>query len=256
MARGSYRCRAPSSYLRGVPTRAFTLVFLGVALAELMPRPARAQAGGSVEGVVTLSRALATRRVRLRIYSDPGKGATPPSQPAPDLKDEYANVVVYLQRSDALEDAPSHHPDHPTMTQKDELFIPHVLPILKGTTVDFPNEDEIFHNVFSLSGPRTFDLPKYPAGSSRSVTFPRSGVVNVFCHIHTDMSAVILVLDNPFFVTPGEDGRFSLADVPPGDYTVVAWHERIKAVRQKIRVTAGEATMVNFNIPLPPPPTS
>jgi plastocyanin len=190
----------------------------------------------------------------LRIYSDPGKGATPPSRPAPELKDEFANVVVYLERNPALDGVNVDHPAHPAMSQKDEAFVPHTLAILKGTTVEFPNEDEIFHNVFSLSGPKTFDLPKYPAGSSRSVTFPRAGVVNVFCHIHTDMSAVILVLDNGFFVTPGEDGRFSLAGVPPGEYTVVAWHERIKAIRQKVRVVAGQASAIRFDIPLPPPP--
>ena len=78
-------------------------------------------------------------------------------------------------------------------------------------------------------------------------------MVNVFCHIHTDMSAVILVLDNPFFVTPGEDGRFSLAGVPPGEYVLVAWHERIKAVKQKVRVVAGQVTAASFNIPIPPP---
>jgi plastocyanin len=211
----------------------------------------RSQASGSIEGTVTLSRALATRRIRFRIYSDPGKGATPPSQPPADLADEYGNVVVYLERVTAGE--PVAHPEHPAMTQKVERFVPHVLPILRGTTVEFPNEDEVFHNVFSLSGPRQFDLPKYPAGSSRSVTFPRPGVVNVFCHIHSDMSAVILVLENSFFVTPGRDGRFSLAGVPEGEYTVVAWHERIKPVKQKVRVAAGQATPVSFNIPLPPP---
>ena len=205
---------------------------------------------------MTLSRALATRRLRFRIYSDPGKGATPPSQPAPDLRDEYANVVVYLEpaQGTVMTAQGLSHPEHPSMTQKDEQFIPHVLPIVTGSTVDFPNADDIFHNVFSLSSPKQFDLPKYPAGSSRSVTFPRAGVVNVFCHIHADMSAVILVLDNGFFVTPAPDGKFSLDGVPPGDYTVIAWHERIKPVREKVRVVAGQPVTVNFNIPLPPPP--
>ena len=226
--------------------------FIRALLCFALAASAEAQGTGSVDGTVTLSRALATRRVRLRIYSDPGKGATPPSQPAPELKDEYANVVVYLERVDpfAFE---ARATERPSMTQKDEQFMPHVLPILKGSTVDFPNQDEIFHNVFSLSRPKTFDLPKYPAGESRSVTFPRAGVVNVFCHIHSDMSAVVLVLDNPFFVTPGQDGRFSLAGIPPGEYTLVAWHERIRAVEKKIRVVAGQATTVRFDIPLPPP---
>jgi plastocyanin len=231
----------------------FTALLLIVA--ALAPDRAGAQATGRIDGTVTLSRSLASRRIRFRIYSDPGKGATPPSQPAPDLADEYGNVVLYLEsdREGALSLAPSNHPDKPTMTQKDERFIPHVLPILAGTTVEFPNEDEVFHNVFSLSGPRAFDLPKYPAGSSRSVTFGKPGIVNVFCHIHSDMSAVIFVLDNPFFSTPSREGSFSLDGVPPGEYTLVAWHEHIKPVRRKVRVVAGQATTVNFNIPLPAP---
>lgn len=221
-----------------------------------MVPPAEAQTSGRVEGTVTLSRALATRRIRFRIYSDPGKGATPPSPPVTtDLAAEYGNVVVYLERDreGALARVPNENDARPTMTQKGEQFIPHVLPIIQGTTVEFPNEDDVFHNVFSLSGPRQFDLPKYPAGSSRSVTFPKAGIVNVFCHIHTDMSAVILVLDNPFYATPGREGTFSIPDIPPGEYTLVAWHERIKPVRKKIRVTAGQPTVINFNIPLPPP---
>jgi hypothetical protein len=112
------------------------LLFLSLATA------AEAQGTGSVDGSVTLSRALAARRVRFRIYSDPGKGSTPPSQPAPELKDEYPNVVVYLERNDALSNAPDRHPQRPTMRQHDERFIPHVLPILRGTTVDFPNDDD------------------------------------------------------------------------------------------------------------------
>ena len=235
------------------PSRTLLLI-LGLGLeGSLAGRVTAQPSAGRIEGTVTLSRALAAKRVRFRIYAEAGKGATPPSLPASDLKNEYANVVVYLELDGekVLARGPSRHPERPAMTQKDERFIPHVLPIQLGTVVDFPNEDDIFHNVFSLSGPRQFDLPKYPAGSSRSVNFPRAGVVNVFCHIHADMSAVVLVLDNPYFVTPTEEGRFTLADVPPGDYVLVAWHERIKPVRQKVRIVAGQATAVSFNIPLP-----
>lgn len=226
---------------------------LALLLSLVFAVDAIAQSPGRVEGSVTLSRALATRRPRLRIYSEVGKGGTPPSRPANDLKDEYANVVVYLELDGArvLATGQSQHPERPSMTQKEQRFIPHVLPIVLGTTVEFPNEDEVFHNVFSLSGPRRFDLPKYPAGSSRTVSFPRKGVVNVFCHIHADMSAVVLVLDNPYFVIPAEDGRFTLGDIPPGDYVLIAWHERIKPVRQRVKISAGQATAIQFNIPLP-----
>jgi hypothetical protein len=83
------------------------------------------------------------------------------------------------------------------------------------------------------------------------VTFDKDGVVQVFCHIHSDMSAVILVLENAFFAQPARDGRYAIEDVPPGEYTVVGWHERIKPVARTVRVVAGETARLDFNIPLP-----
>jgi plastocyanin len=236
------------------PTRFLSALLLASALGR---RP-KAETG-RIAGTVVLSHALAARREpRFRIYADIGKGATPPSTPASDLKNEYANVVVYLEldRAMALAGGGNFRTRKPVMAQRGEQFVPHVLPILQGTTVDFPNEDDVFHNVFSLSGTRTFDLPKYPAGSSRSVTFPKAGIVNVFCHIHSDMSAVILVRDNPYFISPDTTGAYSLEDIPPGDYTIVAWHERIKPITEHVRITAGQTTPVSFNIPLPPPSES
>jgi plastocyanin len=211
---------------------------------------------GRISGTVVLSHALAGRRVpRFRIYSDVGPGSTPPSNPAPDLKSEYQNVVVYLELDAARTLAAGSSPSlpKPVMVQEREQFKPHVLAVLQGTTVEFPNKDDVFHNVFSLSGARTFDLPKYPAGASRAVTFPRRGIVNVFCHIHSDMNAVILVRDNPYFVSPDTSGNFSLEGIPPGEYTVVAWHERITPVTGKIRIAAGQTSSISFNIPLPQP---
>jgi plastocyanin len=215
--------------------------------------PAASAETGRIGGTVILSHALAARRPRFRIYSGAEQGATPPSKPAPDLKDEYANVVAYLELDAAktLATGIGSPMPHPSLVQRGEQFRPHVLPILQGTTVEFPNEDDVFHNIFSLSGTKTFDLPKYPAGSSRSVTFSRPGVVNVFCHIHADMSAVILVRDNPYFVSPDTTGNFSLEGIPPGEYTLVAWHERIKPVTRKVKIVAGQTTAVSFNIPLP-----
>jgi hypothetical protein len=85
------------------------------------------------------------------------------------------------------------------------------------------------------------------------VTFNRSGVVHVFCHIHTDMSAIVLVLDNPYFIVPDTAGNFSIDGIPAGDYTLVAWHERIKPVTQKVHIADGQVTRASFNIPLPQP---
>jgi plastocyanin len=199
-------------------------------------------ATGRIEGDVIISSVLSTRRPRFRIYADPG-AARPPAAEVSEIR----NVVLYVQNATAA-DAPH---ARAAMRQDDERFLPHVLPVLRGTTVDFPNADDVFHNVFSLSSARTFDLGRYPRGSARAVTFEKSGVVQVFCHIHSDMSAVILVLDNPYFTVPTTAGRYAIDNVPPGEYTLVGWHERIKPVTRTVRVVAGETTTLDFNIPLP-----
>jgi plastocyanin len=205
---------------------------------------AAAPATGRIEGDVVISTALSNRRPRFRIYADPGPGSRPP---APETN-EIRNVVLYVRSAQPSDADPA---VHATMRQDRERFTPHVLPVLRGTTVDFPNADDVFHNVFSLSSAHTFDLGRYPKGSAKAVTFDRSGVVQVFCHIHSDMSAVILVLDNAYFAQPAATGRYAIDDVPPGEYTVVGWHERIKPVTRTVRVVAGETTRLDFNIPLP-----
>jgi plastocyanin len=207
--------------------------------------PAASQAAtGRIEGEVVISTALSSRRPRFRIYAEPGSAGRPPAAQS----DEIRNVVLYVQDAAAPDTA---RPTTAAMRQDDERFTPHVLPVLRGSTVDFPNADDVFHNVFSLSSARTFDLGRYPNGSARSVTFEKSGVVQVFCHIHSDMSAVILVLDNPYFAVPSAAGRYVIDDVPPGEYTVTGWHERIKPVSRTVRVVAGRTSRLDFNVPLP-----
>jgi len=213
---------------------------------------------GRIEGTVQISAALSTRRAPFRIYSDPGTGGVPqpPAAPRDVAAAEIRNVVLYLDGDSALSSAsPRQGALRGSISQRDERFIPHVLPVVQGATVEFPNDDDVYHNVFSLSraaGPKGFDLGRYPKGTSRSVTLQRAGTVQVFCHIHSDMSAVVLVLTNPFFASPNDERRFVIDDVPEGDYTIVAWHERIKPITRRIRVTAGQTTTTDFNIPLPP----
>ena len=214
-------------------------------------------ATGRIEGTVEISTALTARRPQFRIYSDPGPGSTPPPPPRDPLAAEARNVVVYLEGdADQFGDlpvGPAHR--HASVAQRDERFVPHVTAIASGGTVEFPNDDDVFHNVFSLSsaaGPRGFDLGRYPKGESRSRVFHRAGTVQVFCHIHQDMSAILLVLANPFFAVPDERRHYAIEDVPEGEYTLVGWHERVKPpIVRKIRVTAGQTTTVDFNIPLP-----
>jgi plastocyanin len=194
---------------------------------------------------VLISSALASRRPRFRIYDQPGPGARPPAVET----NEIHNVVLYVKDAPV---PPGTEPGAAQIQQVDEQFSPHVLPVLRGATVGFPNLDVVFHNVFSLSSARELDLGRYPRGSSKSVTFDRPGIVQLFCHIHSNMSAVVLVLENPFFAVPTRAGRYAIEDVPPGDYTVVGWHERIHPVQRTVHVVAGQTARVDFNIPIPP----
>jgi hypothetical protein len=111
------------------------------------------------------------------------------------------------------------------MDQRGETFVPHVLAVAAGTVVDFPNNDGTYHSVFSLSKARRFDLGRYAQGRSKAVRFDRPGVVRVFCDTHSHMSAFILVFNHNYFDTADSLGRYQIEDVPPGTYSVVAWHE-------------------------------
>lgn len=215
------------------------------------------RATGRIEGTVEISNALTARRPQFRPYADPGSGVTPAATPRDPIAEEARNVIIYLDGDSTQLPASAARIEsrrHGSITQHDQRFVPHVLAVMQGATIDFPNQDGIYHNVYSLSvaaGSSGFDLGRYPKGSSRSWTFPRPGTVLVLCHIHSDMSAIVLVLANPFFASPDESHRFVIDDVPEGDYTIVGWHERIKSISKRVHVGAGQTAVVDFNIPLP-----
>lgn len=125
------------------------------------------------------------------------------------------------------------------MDQQGEAFVPYVLPVRVGTTVDFPNDDPIFHNVFSLSKARRFDLGRYAAGQSKSVRFDRPGIVRVFCEIHSHMSGFVLVFAHGFFAATDDEGRYEIGYVPAGRYTIVAWTDGQMRERREIVVEEG-----------------
>src|SRR5256885_13468033 len=104
------------------------------------------------------------------------------------------------------------------MAPRENAFTPPVLPIMQGTTVEFPNDDPIFHNVFSLSKTKPFDLGLYKRGTNKSVTFDQPGLVKVYCNIHEKMIGYIAVLENPYFTLTDKEGKFKIADVPPGKH--------------------------------------
>lgn len=123
-------------------------------------------------------------------------------------------------------------------TQKDASFDPHVLPVAVGTTVRWPNEDEIFHNVFSMSEAKQFDLGLYKSEKTPEIRFDRVGRVDVFCAIHSKMHCIILVVPNPFFAKTDARGRFAIKDVPAGTYKLRAWHERLPGKVLEVTVPA------------------
>ena len=134
------------------------------------------------------------------------------------------------------------------INQQNQTFVPHVLAIVAGTTVDFPNSDRTYHNVFSLSKTRSFDLGRYAAGRSKSVRFDQPGVVRVFCDIHSHMSAFILVFSHRYFAVTDDEGRYRIDNIPPGSYNVVAWHESLPSEMRKVSVPDGGETDLNFTL--------
>ncbi|MFQ6618386.1 MAG: carboxypeptidase regulatory-like domain-containing protein, partial [Fidelibacterota bacterium] len=123
----------------------------------------------------------------------------------------------------------------------------HILPILKGTTVDFLNSDEVKHNVFSPDKiADKFNLGTYGKGVKRSHTFDKVGVAVILCNVHTEMEAYIVVLPTPFFAMTDGDGNFRIENVHPGEYTIKTWHEKMREVSQNIRVEPGKITELNI----------
>ena len=200
---------------------------------------------GRIAGHVTLTTRIKGRTLPSTAYPTRAVGAHDPTA-TPEIK----NVVVYLKDAAVRGALP---PTTAALRQEHETFVPHVLAITRGSTVDFPNDDPIFHNVFSLSSAATFDLRRYPRGQSRSRPFPKAGIVKVYCNIHSHMSATILVMDNPYFTIPAADGSFELPNVPPGQYTLVGWHERVGERRAAVRVERGKAATVDLSLPVEDP---
>jgi plastocyanin len=160
---------------------------------------------------------------------------------------DYSGVVVSLRP--VSEKTPAASEKHAVMLQKNKMFTPHVLPVVAGTTIDFPNGDPIFHNAFSSYSGQIFDVGLYPPGNSRSVRFRRPGIVRVFCNIHPSMSAVILVLATPYFAVTPHDGAFRI-DVPPGSYDLEIFHER--ATEESLQMLARRIVVSSEGVRLQP----
>ena len=155
-----------------------------------------------------------------------------------------ATTIVYAESVDGQTPV---HPAHRKLVQKNKTFIPAVLAIPAGSTVDFPNEDPIFHNIFSLSHPEQFDLGLYRAGASKSRVFSEPATYRVFCNIHPQMTAVILVLATSWIAEADSSGAYRL-ELPPGHYRVTAWSDRSQPVSLEVAVASSAVSVPDFSL--------
>ena len=171
---------------------------------------------GEIKGKVTVHGLRSAENIAVYIDAIAGKTFTPPSQ-------------------------------HATEDQKKMTFIPHVLVVLQGTTVDFLNSDPVGHNVYwpSVGGNKKLghNLGTWPQGAKKAFTFSDPGVASLLCNVHPEMSGYVVVVPTPYFAVTNKEGEFEIKDVPAGHYTVKAWSEEGKPVTQSVEVTSGTATL-------------
>ena len=211
--------------LRRIPRLSTALLFLLVS---------HASEAGTVTGILrvgAVSPGVSANPYPGRASALPGRHDVPHGR--------VTDAVVYVDKLSArAESLVTGNPSGRVLAQKNQAFSERVLSCVVGTTVDFPNQDPIFHNVFSVSPTKRFDLGKYPRGKSKQVTFKKAGLVQVFCDIHPSMSCFILVLPNRAFTRPEEDGSFALPRLPAGTYTVKVWHPDFGEQAHTVKVPA------------------
>lgn len=201
-----------------------------IVLAALAAAPATA---GVIRGVIRVP-ASAPPAPATNAY--PGRANALPGGAAP-ARGLVTDAVVYLARIPAATESALVRTPRPRaqLAQQREAFVPRVVVVTRGGAVDFPNRDPIYHNVFSLSPTKRFDLGKYRQGRSKTVRFDRAGLVKVYCDIHAEMEAFVLVVPNHAFAQAGSDGSFELPDLPAGGYELRAWHPDLSEITRTVQ---------------------
>jgi plastocyanin len=207
---------------------------LAVIAALCLASPAFA---GAIRGTLRMPSAAGAAATRLHGY--PGSANALPGAHGP-ARGQARDAVVYVAKIPAAAESAlaGRRTGRPKLAQKDEAFVPRVVPVAAGTAVDFPNLDPIYHNVFSLSPVKRFDLGKYPRGQSKTVVFNRPGLVQVFCDIHSNMAAFVLVLPHHAFTQPQADGTWTLDGLPAGRYELRVWHPDLPEIARPVEVPA------------------
>jgi plastocyanin len=213
-----------------------------IAALMLLASPAIA---GDVTVYVQITRRLTKKAVTPLVYDLRGAVPAPAGESGLPI-DEYGQTVVMLLGKIPVPAAP----ETIRVEQRNSRFEPDLAVVPVGSTVEFPNADPIFHNVFSLSGAQPFDLGFYPKGQSRVVKFDRAGVVQIYCHIHPNMYAAIVVTASRWYGRPAADGTLVLKDVPAGHYKAEAWHRIAGMCKAEVDVPASGAAQVHIQVPL------
>ncbi|MBM4066107.1 MAG: DUF2012 domain-containing protein [Planctomycetes bacterium] len=187
-----------------------------------------------------------TASIAIRVFAEEkGLGTingTVKAKKAKYLKDS----IAYIENVQNIFEPPK---EHAVMDQKNMAFIPHVLPLIKGTTVDFLNSDMVQHNVYSPDAVAdNVNLGTWLKGEVRPFTFNKLGVASMRCNVHVDMLAYVLVLQNPYFAKVNNDGSFSITNIPEGKYTVKLWNERYKAEDRQVEVKANAPATAAFEL--------
>jgi len=205
-------------------------------------------AGADIHGTIVIERKLTRHNVTASagIYQRGVAVELGTDAEVDPLAFERSHVAVYIENGPR---ATASGLVKASIEQRDRRFVPDLVVIPAGSAVAFPNFDPIFHNVFSLSKAKSFDLGNYPDGQSRTVTFPAPGLVAVYCHLHSNMAATIVVAPTRWAAQADERGSFTLKDVPAGTYTVVAWHKATGTFRKT--VTLGDKSDANISFTLP-----
>jgi plastocyanin len=168
-------------------------------------------------------------------FSSPVIAATVAGHVQLDTHGGAGGAVVYLEGAAVAKPL-----TNAVVDQRNRAFEPHISVVTTGTTVQFPNDDTVFHNVFAYFHAKRFDLGMYPRGVKKTVTFDKPGVVALLCNVHPDMSAYIMVVSTPYYAVAGKDGAYEIKDVPPGTYTLHAWHESGQTSDQTLTVEAAD----------------